>query len=240
MNSWPAKDPDETLDYQINWSDRLGADTINTSTYSVVSGTVAIVSQSSADSTSTVIVSGGVDGETALLQCRIVTTGTNTLEETVSLPIRATSPAALVTSGYAAPTVSNLVTFYPAFALVPAPTITAYLTRARADVSTSWIEADYPYAVMLLACHLMAEQGLGTGSEAASAIIGGISSMRSGALSLQFATGVTDAAAAGGYGATPYGRQFLTLARRSRGGPRVSGAPPPAIGVYGAGAWPDC
>lgn len=231
---WTPKDPDETLDYRINWADRLGTDTINSSTYSVVSGTVSIVSQTSADTTSTVILSGGVDGETALLQCRIVTTGTNTLEETVSLPIRATAPAALVVTGYAAPTASNLVALYPAFAGVPAATVSAWLTRALAEIDTSWIEADYPFAVMLLACHFMAMQGLGTSSDTAGLLQSGVSEMKSGALSLKFSEGAASEASRGGYGSTQWGREFTALLRRSKGGPRVSGAPSPVIGVYGA------
>ena len=40
--NWPDKDPDEVLDYCLDWSDRLGSsDTISTSTWIVPTGIVA-------------------------------------------------------------------------------------------------------------------------------------------------------------------------------------------------------
>ena len=35
--SWPSKDPDEVLDYELDWSLRLAGDTIVTSTWTVPS-----------------------------------------------------------------------------------------------------------------------------------------------------------------------------------------------------------
>lgn len=36
--TWPDKDPDEVLDYQLDWGTRLGTDTIVTSTWVVPTG----------------------------------------------------------------------------------------------------------------------------------------------------------------------------------------------------------
>lgn len=83
----PTKDPNEVLDYQVDWSDRLGADEISTSDFSVVSGTVTIDSEDSDTTTATVFLSGGTLGETCQILNRIVTTGARTFDQTFSIRI---------------------------------------------------------------------------------------------------------------------------------------------------------
>lgn len=89
MKSWPTKDPDEVLDYDIDWSARLASgETISTSSWSVVSGTVVIDSNSKTDDRTKVWLSGGTLGETCELRNRIVTSGSRTMDQSGFLRIR--------------------------------------------------------------------------------------------------------------------------------------------------------
>lgn len=89
----PFKDPDEVLDYGVNWEPRLSAedDEIDTSTFIIEQSSVTIE-----DSPAPAIVgfetkawlSGGVLGEVALVTNRITTTGGRTWDETLKIRIR--------------------------------------------------------------------------------------------------------------------------------------------------------
>jgi hypothetical protein len=118
--------------------------------------------------------------------------------------------------------VAALKAAFPAFAAVPGPTVTFWLTRAARVVNDGWLEEDRTFGRHLLACHLMTEQGLGVGAEAEAfaAGAGGFTTMRSGSLSLT--RDASAHASAGAYGSTQYGRQFAVLLRQNRGGPRVT------------------
>jgi hypothetical protein len=83
---WPdSKDPSETDIYTVNWLDRLGGETISTSSFAVALGTVTITGQSHTTTAANVTLSGGVDGEQAQITNTIVTSGARTLEETIIL-----------------------------------------------------------------------------------------------------------------------------------------------------------
>lgn len=89
------KDPDEVLDYQINWASKLPeGDTIVTSQYSVIDdgdpdgNGVTIDSQSIDGSLSIVWLSGGLNGSTATIRCRITTDGGRQMDQTVQLKIK--------------------------------------------------------------------------------------------------------------------------------------------------------
>jgi hypothetical protein len=69
--SW-IKDPDDTLNYGVDWVRELRGDTIETSTWIVAAG-ITKVSDSKTATTTTIIVSGGTAGETYTLVNRIVT-----------------------------------------------------------------------------------------------------------------------------------------------------------------------
>lgn len=89
MKFWPTKDPDEVLDYDINWADRLAdGETISTSTWTVVSGTVTINSDSKTSARTKVWLQGGALGETSELRNRIVTSASRTMDQTGYLRIR--------------------------------------------------------------------------------------------------------------------------------------------------------
>lgn len=101
--SWPFKDPDEVLDYDIDWTQRLyseselaqfdaGADvdpvdTIASSTFTLPVGIVATTSSFS-DTATKVWLSGGTEGETYLIQNRLVTAGGRTMDQTVKLKVK--------------------------------------------------------------------------------------------------------------------------------------------------------
>lgn len=86
--SWPSKDPGDVLPYEIDWTARLAGDLIATSLYTLTDAAgVTIDSQSNTDDTATVWISGGTDGDTAIIVDTITTVGGLTLVETVLLPI---------------------------------------------------------------------------------------------------------------------------------------------------------
>lgn len=89
MLTWPSKDPDEVLDYKLDWTPALAvAETVSTSVFSVVTGHVAINSQSLASPISTVWLSGGTEGESCTLNCRVTTSGGRTYDQRTRLRIR--------------------------------------------------------------------------------------------------------------------------------------------------------
>lgn len=100
MLIWPAKDPDETLDFGIDWSDRLGgdlgssgADTIATSEWILGSDSLTKVDEDNDETTTTIVLSGGslndpVKGTLYYVTNRITTTSGLVMDETVRLRVR--------------------------------------------------------------------------------------------------------------------------------------------------------
>lgn len=87
--SWDPKDPDEVLDYVLDWEDRLAGDTIATSTWTIAVGSgLTINSNSFTDTTTTVWLSAGVLLTTYELLNRIVTDGGRTMDQTVKLKVK--------------------------------------------------------------------------------------------------------------------------------------------------------
>lgn len=96
MLTWPTKDPDEVLDYQIGWADAatgprlVTGETLLTSVFSVASGTVVINSSSfTAPGVATVWLSGGAAGEMCVILNRVTTSSSRTYDKSVRLRIRA-------------------------------------------------------------------------------------------------------------------------------------------------------
>lgn len=82
--TWPDKDPNEVLDYQLDWTARLSGDTITTSTW-VVPADITKDSDSTTTTVTTIWLSGG-DASNAnghLLTNRVVTAGGRTMEQSV-------------------------------------------------------------------------------------------------------------------------------------------------------------
>lgn len=89
MLTWPPKDPNEVLDYDIDWSERLeDGETIVASFFTVESGTVVIDDDEDAVGVTKVWLSGGTAGESCVVQNRIETSAGRTYDQSVRLRIR--------------------------------------------------------------------------------------------------------------------------------------------------------
>lgn len=84
MLYWPEKDPDEILDYTIDWSNRLSTDTIADSAWSVPTD-LTIVTSSKTSTTTTIWLADGIAGNTYTITHTITTAAGRTLEETIQL-----------------------------------------------------------------------------------------------------------------------------------------------------------
>lgn len=88
---WPDKDPDEVLDYQLDWSARLGDDTISASLWIVPDG-ITKDSDSNTTTTTTVWLSGGsVSTRPYSVVNRVTTAAGRVMEESVSINITSTA-----------------------------------------------------------------------------------------------------------------------------------------------------
>ena len=87
MKRWPFKDPDEVLDFEVDWTARLDGDTISVVTWTVPVG-LTKTAQNLADPIAIVWLSGGTAGQTYEIGCRVQTTGGRTYDETIILPVR--------------------------------------------------------------------------------------------------------------------------------------------------------
>lgn len=88
VKRWPYKDPNEKLDYDVEWIDRLGDDTIVDSVFTVVSGSVEIDSNSETEVTTTVWLTGGEIGEECEVLNRITTAAGRIMDQTTYVKIR--------------------------------------------------------------------------------------------------------------------------------------------------------
>lgn len=87
---WDPKDPDEVVDYQVDWSARLDeGDAIASSTWSVSVGAgLVIASNTFSDTTTTVWLSAGDAGVNYTLLNRVTTSGGRTFDQSVKLRIK--------------------------------------------------------------------------------------------------------------------------------------------------------
>lgn len=85
-----TKDPDEVLDYEIDWTKWLsGDDTISTSSWTVPSGITKDSDSITDDTKSTKIwLSGGTDGTDYDLLNEIVTANGRTAQRTITIGVR--------------------------------------------------------------------------------------------------------------------------------------------------------
>ncbi len=86
--SWDAKDPNEVLDYDLNWAARLSGDTIVTSTWLLADGALVIDSEEQSGTATKVWLSGGAEGVSYTLTNRVVTSGNRTMDESVRIKIK--------------------------------------------------------------------------------------------------------------------------------------------------------
>lgn len=81
---WPPKDPDEVLDYKIDWSARLvDDDTIVGSEWVQVPDDLTIDSDDFDDTSATVWLSGGVIGKNQRLTNRVTTAAGRVMDQSV-------------------------------------------------------------------------------------------------------------------------------------------------------------
>ena len=108
---WPLKDPDETLDYSVDWSRFLGTATISsaewyvqtseigktalasgedltTASSSEVTDSIQNISQSNTDTVATINVGSGVNNREYIFTCRMTDSTGSTAERTIKLTIR--------------------------------------------------------------------------------------------------------------------------------------------------------
>lgn len=84
---WPDKDPNETLDYRLNWRARIPAgDSITTSVWSSPAG-ITKGTNTYTTYTTTLWLSGGTTGETYTFTNTITTTQGRTLEQSVTITL---------------------------------------------------------------------------------------------------------------------------------------------------------
>lgn len=202
MLIWPAKDPDEVLDY--SWSPALDeGDTIATFTAELVEGDVTIDSSSETDTTGTVWISGGT--EASQLRLVAVTAAGRTFEETVALPIRDSG------SDFA----SSFVAVFPAFSAVAQEAIDYWHARALRSIDDSFAD-DQAHAVMLFTAHSLVMRGLGTGVDAQRASqFAGATRIKSGSLELSWSENAKSTGSI-------YGDELLGLFKAYWGGPFVA------------------
>jgi hypothetical protein len=85
---WPPKDPDERLDYNIDWSPRLSApDVISASEWFVPDGLV-VEDEDMSSSSTTIWLSSGVLAEAYDVLNRINTVDGRIMDQTVTLKIK--------------------------------------------------------------------------------------------------------------------------------------------------------
>ena len=123
---------------------------------------------------------------------------------------------------YTEATAEDLKLRYPEFDSVPDQRVAYWLSDARTRTvkDGDWSDPDGPVAQMLVAAHSLAMEG--DGATNGDGVPVGVTSMRSGSLSLSFDAGHVANVAGGGFTATRYGSQFLALLKSYRAGPRVT------------------
>lgn len=221
MQSWPAKDADAVLDYGYDIPLEDG-DSVTSYTLEKLSGDAVIDSHGRVGARVTAWISGGTDGEVNTFRIAWITTAGREDDDEITLAI-APNASIDLGSAYADPSSATLKAAFAKFAGVADATVEFWLAQARRQVDQSWTEGDYAMGQMLLACHLMTLEGLGTGTEAQIAAegLGDFSSVKSGQFSFTRKEG-DSAAAAGSIGSTSYGRRWLMLAKVNRGGARLT------------------
>jgi len=99
---WPDKDPDETLDYSVDWSRFLGEDNVAAATWSIINendekveispGEVVnglqLVSSTTLNGVVTALIALGTNNKRYKLSCKIVTGNTLTYERDVFLRVK--------------------------------------------------------------------------------------------------------------------------------------------------------
>lgn len=81
------KDPGAVKDYALDWTAWLGADTINTSTWTVPTG-ITMDSSGNSPTHTAIWLSGGTKGNSYLLSNKVVTVGGRTELRTIEISVK--------------------------------------------------------------------------------------------------------------------------------------------------------
>ncbi len=89
MQTWPPKDPDDVLDFSVDWTDvlTLDDDTVASVAWTIPAG-LTNTQELNAAGVTAVWLSGGVIGERYEVGCRMVTAGGRTYDRTIALSVR--------------------------------------------------------------------------------------------------------------------------------------------------------
>lgn len=85
---WSDKDPDEILDYNIDWSARLTSPDVITSSQWFVPDGITSENEDMSDTSTTIWLSAGELGDKYELLNRIITVEGRTMDQTVTLKIK--------------------------------------------------------------------------------------------------------------------------------------------------------
>lgn len=87
MAVWPSKTPGEIVDRGLEWKTELGDKTITSSSFAVTEGTVVKVADGLLGTRTGVRISGGTEGESAVLINTVVLSTGETWQETVYIKV---------------------------------------------------------------------------------------------------------------------------------------------------------
>lgn len=129
---------------------------------------------------------------------------------------------------YDLPTDQQFKARFPIFADTDDDVVSAMIVEASGSVDKTWVEHDYQPAIMYLAAHLLATDNSADGEMVEIGAAGGgtvASESFGGGLSVSYASPVTNSQSSlssdDEFGTTVYGRRYLALLNRNRGGPLV-------------------
>ena len=84
---WDSKDPNEYLDYTINWSDRIVTDTISACTWINITPGITISNQVSTATQTSLWITGGTANHIYDLTNRITTSSGRIMDQTVRIEV---------------------------------------------------------------------------------------------------------------------------------------------------------
>lgn len=123
---------------------------------------------------------------------------------------------------YTRPTLAAFKVLFPAFATLTDEPYDAWATKAERQVGERYGD-DQQDATEFLTAHLLATNGIGISSAAATIAATGATRFKSGTFDATISESVVSQRVKGGYQSTQYGQQFAAIQRRLFGGPRLVG-----------------
>lgn len=86
MLRWPNKDPDDVIDYAIDWTAHLDSgDTIQSATWSVAPAGLTLGTATVVGAKASVWLQGGTAGQDYVVTCRVVTAGARQMDRSAKV-----------------------------------------------------------------------------------------------------------------------------------------------------------